>query len=211
MIELKKLYQKTRSWLGPILIFLMVMIAFPLSLNIYSSDLISSFESILVISILMTSFIATEGIFNEDFLDGTFELFISEDGSMFQLVLEKLFAHFVLVSLPVAVAGLGFAIANGVIVTNLLIALMGILFINIILTSIFAFGSSISLNKGAILGIISVLPFSMPAVITFGRFLDNLSMSDISLNFLQLLGGLAIITFLIFAWLSSKIIKLHLE
>jgi heme exporter protein B len=60
MNEFKKLFQKTRNWLGPILIFTMVMIAFPLSLNIYSSELVSSFESILVISLLMTAFISTD-------------------------------------------------------------------------------------------------------------------------------------------------------
>ena len=211
MNEFKKLFQKTRNWLGPILIFTMVMIAFPLSLNIYSSELVSSFESILVISLLMTAFISTEGIFNEDYTDGTFEMYISENGSMFQLVLEKFCANFLMVSLPIALVGLSFAVANGAILENFLSALIGIFFVNTILTSIFAFGSSISLNKGAILGIISVLPFSMPAVILFGRFLDNLSLDHILLSFLQLLAGLSIISFLIFAWLSSKIIKLHLE
>ncbi|MEK9650320.1 MAG: heme exporter protein CcmB [Gammaproteobacteria bacterium] len=211
MNEFQKLFYKTRNWLGPNLIFVMVMIAFPLSLNIYSAELETSFESILVIALLMIAFISSEGIFNEDFLDGSFEMFISEGRSLFQLVMEKFCAYYFMVSLPISLAALAFALANGVIKDNYLLTASGVFFVNTIFTSIFAFGSAISLNKGAILGIISVLPFSMPAVIVFGRFLDNLSVSNISFSFLELLAGLSIMSFLIFAWLSSKIIKLHLE
>ncbi|MGA1762430.1 MAG: heme exporter protein CcmB [Gammaproteobacteria bacterium] len=209
--ELYMLFQRTRDWLGPILIFTMIMIAFPLSLNIYSADLISSFESVLVISLLMIAFISSDGMFNEDFLDGSFEMLISEGGSIFQTVFEKLCASFLLISFPIALAGLLFSIANGAINQNYMIAFLGIFFVNMILNSIFAFGSAISLNKGAILGVISVLPFSMPAIILFGRFLDSISSNISSINLLQLLGGISIITFLVFSWLCSKIIKLHIE
>ena len=64
-----KLSNKLKSWLGPLLIMVLVLIAFPLSIDISQYDLEKFYFSIIVISLLMTSFVATEGMFEEDFED----------------------------------------------------------------------------------------------------------------------------------------------
>ena len=71
--ETYKLSKKLKSWLGPLLIMVLVLIAFPLSIDISQFDLDKFYFSIIVVSLLMTSFVATEGMFEEDFEDGSLE------------------------------------------------------------------------------------------------------------------------------------------
>jgi len=68
-----KLSKKLKSWLGPLLIMVLVLIAFPLSIDISQYDLDKFYFSIIVVSLLMTAFVATEGMFEEDFEDGSLE------------------------------------------------------------------------------------------------------------------------------------------
>ena len=62
-----KLSKKLKSWLGPLLVMVLVLIAFPLSIDISQYDLDKFYFSIIVVSLLMTAFVATEGMFEEDF------------------------------------------------------------------------------------------------------------------------------------------------
>ena len=72
-IESSKLFYKLKSWLGPMLIMILVLTAFPLSIDISQFDLEKFYFSIIVVSLLMTSFLATEGMFEEDYEDGSLE------------------------------------------------------------------------------------------------------------------------------------------
>ena len=53
-LEFFKLYKKLRAWLGPILIFLLIMISFPLTLEMANEELKEVFYSILWIATLLT-------------------------------------------------------------------------------------------------------------------------------------------------------------
>ena len=65
-LELLKLKKKTRSWLGPILVFWLIMIAYPLTIEVSSESMEIGFFSVLWISILLSMMFATEDIFTED-------------------------------------------------------------------------------------------------------------------------------------------------
>jgi len=69
--ELLKLRNKSRGWLGPILVFILIMVAFPLTVEISNKDLGQSFFVVLWIAILLVMMLATEDIFLEDFNDGS--------------------------------------------------------------------------------------------------------------------------------------------
>ena len=72
-LELLKLQKKTRSWLGPILVFWLIMIAYPLTVEFLQEKLEIGFFSVLWIAILISMMLAAEDIFTEDFNDGTLE------------------------------------------------------------------------------------------------------------------------------------------
>ena len=73
--ELLKLRSKSRGWLGPILVFILILVAFPLTLEVSNKDLGQSFFSVLWIAMLLVMMLATEDIFLEDYNDGSLEQF----------------------------------------------------------------------------------------------------------------------------------------
>jgi ABC-type transport system involved in cytochrome c biogenesis permease component len=64
--ELLKLRSKSRGWLGPILVFILILVAFPLTIEVSNKDLGQSFFSVLWIAILLVMMLATEDIFLEE-------------------------------------------------------------------------------------------------------------------------------------------------
>ena len=88
-----KLSNKLKSWLGPLLIMVLVLIAFPLSIDISQYDLEKFYFSIIVVSLLMTSFVATEGMFEEDFEDGSLEQEFLIEKDFYKLVLSKILVY----------------------------------------------------------------------------------------------------------------------
>ena len=68
-VEFFKLKMKLRAWLGPILIFLLIIISFPLTVELSSEALNDVFYSILWIASLLTIMVSVESIFLEDYED----------------------------------------------------------------------------------------------------------------------------------------------
>ena len=71
--ELLKLRKKSRGWVGPILVFVLIMTAFPLTVEFLNKDLDQAFFSVLWIAVMLVMMLATEDIFLEDYNDGTLE------------------------------------------------------------------------------------------------------------------------------------------
>ena len=93
-LEHLKLRKKTRSWLGPILVFSLIMIAYPLTVEFLQTNLEKGFYSLLWISILLSMMLATEDIFLEDFSDGTLEQTIISNSSFSQLFLNNWYTFY---------------------------------------------------------------------------------------------------------------------
>ena len=51
-LEFLKLRKKTRSWLGPILVFWLIMIAYPLTVEYLEENMIIGFFSVLWLSLI---------------------------------------------------------------------------------------------------------------------------------------------------------------
>lgn len=113
-IESFKLFYKLKSWLGPMLIMILVLTAFPLSIDISQFDLEKFYFSIIVVSLLMTSFLATEGMFEEDFEDGSLEQEFLVEQDFYKIVLSKIFVYVCFIGVPIAFIGAIFSFANGV-------------------------------------------------------------------------------------------------
>ena len=88
-----KLSKKLKSWLGPLLVMVLVLIAFPLSIDISQYDLDKFYFSIIVVSLLMTAFVATEGMFEEDFEDGSLEQEFLKEKDFYKFVISKIFVY----------------------------------------------------------------------------------------------------------------------
>ena len=91
-LEFLKLKKKTRTWLGPVLVFWLMMIAYPLTVEFLQEKLEVGFFSVLWIAILISMMLATEDIFLEDFNDGTLPLLYMLPLPIDKLLRKKLYA-----------------------------------------------------------------------------------------------------------------------
>ena len=101
-LEYLKLKKKLRSWLGPIIVFILIMVAYPLTVEFLEKDLEKGFFSLLWISILLSMMFSTEDIFLEDFNDGTLEQIIISSSSFPFMIAKKIFIYWIMIGLPIS-------------------------------------------------------------------------------------------------------------
>ena len=210
-IESFKLSNKLKSWLGPLLIMVLVLIAFPLSIDISQYDLEKFYFSIIVVSLLMTSFVATEGMFEEDFEDGSLEQEFIIEKDFYKLVLSKIFVYVCLIGIPIAFIGALFSFANGVEIGSFGKVFLLLILSNLLLFNLFAFGNALSINKGAMLGVLSSLPLALPVIILLGRAIRSIQFGDGFSSIIALMVGIGLIMSAIMPLIISAALKTHID
>ena len=210
-LEYLKLKKKTRHWIGPIIVFILIMIAYPLTVEFLEKDLEKGFYSLLWISILLSMMLATEDIFLEDYNDGTLEQTIISISSFPFLIAKKIFIYWFMIGIPISLFSFLFSLG---ITKNLNLSLLVFPFAMIcsyIFLNLFVFGSALSLNKGSVLGAIITMPLALPVLIVLGKSVIAI---QFGINYLEhlllLLGSLSIIITSV-PFIVSYIIKAHLE
>ena len=206
-----KLSKKLKSWLGPLLIMILVLIAFPLSIDISQYDLDKFYFSIIVVSLLMTSFVATEGMFEEDFEDGTLEQEFLIEKDFYRLILSKIFVYVCLIGIPMAFIGALFSFANGVAISSFAKVFLLLILSNLLLFNLFAFGNALSINKGAMLGVLSSLPLALPVIILLGRAIRSIQYGDGFFSIAVLMIGIGLIISAIMPLIISAVLKTHID
>ena len=209
--ELLKLRKKSRGWLGPILVFVLIMTAFPLTVEMLNKDIDQSFLSVLWIATLLVMMLATEDIFLEDFNDGTLEQMAIKHNSLSGVITIKIFVYWLLIGLPISLLGAlyGFGITSS---ADLAIQLIPILMITTyIFLNVFSFGNALSLTKGSILGILITMPLVLPLLVVLGKVVIAINLGMNFLGFLFLLLGILSIIIIVLPMIISFVIKAHLE
>ena len=206
-----KLSKKLKSWLGPLLIMVLVLIAFPLSIDISQFDLDKFYFSIIVVSLLMTSFVATEGMFEEDFEDGSLEQEFLIEKDFYKLVLSKIFVYVCLIGIPIAFIGALFSFANGVAIDSFAKVFLLLSLSNLLLFNLFAFGNALSINKGAMLGVLSSLPLTLPVIILLGTAVRSIQFGDGFAAIITLMIGVGLVMSAIMPLIISAALKTHID
>jgi len=206
-----KLSNKLKAWLGPLLIMVLVLIAFPLSIDISQYDLDKFYFSIIVVSLLMTSFVATEGMFEEDFEDGSLEQEFLIEKDFYKLVLSKILAYVCLIGIPIAFIGALFSFANGVAIGSFAKVFFLLSLSNLLLFNLFAFGNALSINKGAMLGVLSSLPLALPVIILLGRAIRSIQYGDGFSTIIILMLGIGLVMSAIMPLIISAALKTHID
>ena len=209
--EVLKLVKKTRAWLGPILIFILIMVAFPLTTELTSNNLSDAFYPVLFISILLVMMLATEGIFLEDYEDGTLELFLISKKSLSQWVFLKIFMHWLLIGVPISLLGAFFNLGANNDLSSSIMLFPALLIATYIFLILFCFGNSLSLTKGSVLGTLITLPLTLPILVILGKLNTAIIFNINYFEFLILIFGVLSIIIFAFPAIISRIIKTHLE
>jgi heme exporter protein B len=210
-LELFKLQKKLRAWLGPILVFLLITISFPLTVELASEDLKNVFYSVLWIASLLTVMVSVEGIFLEDYEDGTLENFSVTNDSLFSMVLMKIFIYWLLIGIPISLLGTFFSISMSGQISSLNVALPAMLISTYIFINLFSLGNSLSLNKGSVLGALITMPLLFPILILLGKIVLNANFGFEIYNLLLLMLGVLLLIIVFIPFIISFIIRTHLE
>ena len=210
-LELLKLRKKTRSWLGPILVFWLIMIAYPLTVEFLQEKLEIGFFSVLWIAILISMMLAAEDIFTEDFNDGTLEQMMIKSSPFSILVSIKTLTYWMLIGIPISVLSFIFSFGT---TENFSLSLMILplsLISSYIFLNLFVLGNALSLNKGSVLGALITMPLALPVLIVLGKSLTAIQLDINFISFILLLLGCLSIIIVAVPLVVSYIIKAHLE
>ena len=210
-LEAFKLRHKLRAWLGPLLIMILVLIAFPLSIDVSQYDLNKFYFSVIVVSLLMISFLATESIFSEDYEDGSLEQIHLEEKDFYKITLAKILVHVLFIGIPMALIGSIFSFANGVSLAEAPKIFIILSISTLILFNVFAFGSALSINKGSMLGVVASLPLALPAIVLLGRGVRTVQYGQGFFEVSILMAGVALIVTALMPIIISATLKTHLE
>ena len=210
-LEYLKLKKKTRSWLGPILVFWLIMLAFPLTVEFMQNKLEIGFFSVLWIAILISMMLATEDIFLEDYNDGSLEQTIIKNTSFQFLISIRIVVYWLMIGVPISILSFIFSLGTS---EDLLLSISVIplsIISSYIFLNLFALGSALSLNKGSLLGALITMPLALPVLIVLGKSIIAFQLGINYLEFILLLLGCLSIIIIAVPIIVSFIIKAHLE
>ena len=210
-LEYLKLKKKLRSWLGPIIVFILIMVAYPLTVEFLEKDLEKGFYSLLWISILLSMMFSTEDIFLEDFNDGTLEQIIISSSSFPFMIAKKIFIYWIMIGLPISALSFLFSLGITKDLNLSLLVIFLAMISSYIFLNLFVFGSALSLNKGSVLGALITMPIALPVLIVLGKSIIALQFGINYLELLLLLLGCLSIIISIVPFIVSYVIKAHLE
>ena len=210
-LEYLKLKKKTRSWLGPILVFWLIMLDFPLTVEFMQDKLEIGFFSVLWIAILISMMLATEDIFIEDYNDGSLEQTIIKNTSFQFLISIRIIVYWLMIGVPISMLSFIFSLGTS---EDLLLSISVIplsIISSYIFLNLFALGSALSLNKGSLLGALITMPLALPVLIVLGKSIIAFQLGINYLEFILLLLGCLSIIIIAVPIIVSFIIKAHLE
>ena len=209
--EFLKLLKKSRGWLGPILVFVLIMIAYPLTVEVSDIELSQSFFSILWIAALLVIMLATEDIFLEDFNDGTLEQYAILQKNLSFIIGSKVFVYWLVIGVPISIIGTIFCVGTTSQTAFGYQILPVLLVSTYIFMNVFSFGNALSLNKGSVLGTLVTMPLLLPLLIILGKVVVAINFDLNYSGFLLLLLGILSIIIMIIPMIISYIIRAHLE
>ncbi len=210
-LEYLKLKKKTRNWLGPIIVFWLIMLAFPLTVEFMQNKLEIGFFSVLWIAILISMMLATEDIFLEDYNDGSLEQTIIKKTSFQFLISIRIVVYWLMIGVPISILSFIFSLGTS---EDLLLSISVIplsIISSYIFLNLFALGSALSLNKGSLLGALITMPLALPVLIVLGKSIIAFQLGINYLEFILLLLGCLSIIIIAVPIIVSFIIKAHLE
>ena len=210
-LEFLKLRKKTRSWLGPILVFWLIMIAYPLTVEYLQDNLVIGFFSVLWIAILLSMMLATEDFFIEDFNDGSLEQTIIKSNSFSIFIVTKTFTYWLLIGIPISILSFIFSLGTSENMTLSFLILPLSMISSYIFLHLFVLGNALSLNKGSVLGALITMPMALPVLIVLGKSITAIQVEINYMGFIYLLLGCLSIIMVIVPQVVTYIIKAHLE
>ena len=204
-------FRKSSTYITPLVFFLIVVTFFPLALGPQESLLSSLAPGVIWIAALLSSLLAVDTIFSDDFRDGTLdEFFISLEPS-FILVFAKVLIHWLITGLPILFASFIASIVLYLPFDSFTPMLLSLILGTSFMSLLGALGAALSLGRSAILSAIIVLPFSVPTLLMGTSVISSsLTNQDFS-GFLMIMGAMLAIGTPLLCLLTVEALLLNYE
>ena len=165
MKELVSYKKRSSTYLSPIVFFLITISLYPLALSNDPNDLALLAPGITWICVLLSTLLSIQNIFNEDFEDGSLDIFFSLRSTTLSLVLIKILVNWIFSSLPIIILSSTVVFLLFLPPESLTILLVSLLLGTPVISLFGALAGALSLGKSSILGPAIVLPLSLPVLI----------------------------------------------
>ena len=165
MKELVSYKKRSSTYLSPIVFFLITISLYPLALSNDPNDLALLAPGITWICVLLSTLLSIQNIFNEDYEDGSLDIFFSLRSTTLSLVLIKILVNWIFSSLPIIILSSAVVFLLFLPPESLTILLISLLLGTPVISLFGALAGALSLGKSSILGPAIVLPLSLPVLI----------------------------------------------
>lgn len=160
-------FRQRGDMVNPLFFFIMVISLFPLGVGPEPGQLQKMAPGILWIAALLSTLLAVDSLFRQDFDDGALELLLMSPHPLFLLVMAKVLAHWCVTSLPLIIASPFLGAMLFLEGETLWVLMLTLLLGTPILSMISAIGAALTvgLRKGGVLIAIIALPLYVPVLI----------------------------------------------
>lgn len=204
--ELMRQIKKIGSLISLLFFFIMAVSLFPFGIGVEDNIISKIAPGILWVCVLLSSLMATSGLFSEDYEDGTLAQLILTGTITEFIVLSKMISHWIVTSLPIIIItpiAAELLKLDGEKIYDILIAL---LVGTPAITAISSIGASLTLGLSRNQALISliILPLYIPFLIFGVGALENESA-------ISLLLGITLLVFIISIFASSSAVRNAIE
>lgn len=165
--DLLATFRHRSEWLNPLFFLLMVVSLFPLGISPDGQTLALIAPGVLWIAALLSTLLAVDALFLQDFEDGSLEQLLLSPQPLYLMVLAKMLAHWLATGLPVALLAPVLGIMLHLSSEGLWVLTLSLLLGTPTLTLITAIGAAltVAIRRGGLLVSLIALPLYIPVLI----------------------------------------------
>lgn len=208
-VEFLILWRRKQDLFNGVLFFVIVVSLFPIGINSSPAFLTPAAAGIVWCAAVLAILMALEGVFKEDYRDGTLEQLVVSGLSLPLLILLKVIAQWLIVLLPLLVltpllAEMLYLSESGfwVLILTLILGTPSLFLIGIIGAAL-----TVSIRQGAMLVMLLILPFYLPVMIFSTSAVQAAQAGLPYFGFLAMLLAMSLLSLVISPFMTAIAIK----
>lgn len=205
--------RRRHDWLNPLVFFVIVVTLFPLGVGPDGSLLSEIAPGVIWVAALLATLLALDGLYRDDYLDGSLEQLLLSPHPLTLLVLAKNLAHWLVSGLPLVLLSPLLALLMQLPVRALPTLLISLVLGTLSLSLIGGIGAALTvgLKRGGVLLALLVLPLFIPVLI-FGSSAVVAAASGFDTGAaLSLMGGLFFLALALAPWAAAASLRISAE
>ncbi len=205
--------RRSSEWLNPLVFFVIVVTLFPLGVGPDGQLLSEIAPGVIWVAALLATLLALDGLFRDDYSDGSLEQLLLSPHPLPLLVLAKTTAHWLVSGLPLVILSPLLALLMQLPLQALPALLLSLVLGTLSLSLIGSIGAALTvgLKRGSVLLALLVLPLFIPVLI-FGSGCVAAAASGFETSAqLSLLAGLFFLALALAPWAASAALRISVE